>query len=261
MTVKPNKLKQKLAAGELGLGFSVNYLRSPDAAAIAAACGYDWIKPDMEHATYDIDMVSQICMAALDVGCTAVVRVPGKQHFHASRMLDGGAQGIIIPHVDSVEEAKSAVDHCKFPPIGHRSSPGPVPQLSYGSYKLPDAMRLTNENVMVVIMLETWEAVQLADDVAALEGVDVIHIGTNDLTAAMGIPGQYDHAQTIAAYEIVTAACKKHGKIAGMGGIYDEENAKRYIEMGCRFINSGGDLGFMLGGAKARSDFLNGVTF
>lgn len=259
MTVKPNRLKEKLAAGEIGLGFSVNYLRSPDVSKIAKACGFDWIKPDMEHATYDIDMVSQMCMSALDVGCTAVVRVPGKQHFHASRILDGGAQGVIIPHVDSVEEAKAAVDHCKYPPIGHRSSPGPVPQLSYQPYKLPDAMRLTNENIMVVIMLETWEAIQLADDVAALEGVDVIHIGTNDLTAAMGIPGQYGHEKVIEAYKIVTDACKKHGKFAGMGGIYDQENATRYIEMGCRFINSGGDLGFMTAGANKRAAFLNGI--
>jgi 2-keto-3-deoxy-L-rhamnonate aldolase RhmA len=261
MTVKPNKLREKLAAGEIGLGFSVNYLRTPDVAKIANACGYDWIKPDMEHATYDIDMVSQMCMAALDVGCTSVVRVPGKQHFHASRMLDGGAQGIIIPHVDSVEEAKAAVDHCKFPPIGHRSSPGPVPQLSYGKYNLADAMRITNENTLVVIMLETPAAIELADDIAALEGVDIIHVGSNDLTAEMGIPGQYDHERVIYSYQKVTDACKKHGKIAGMGGIYDEPNARRYIDMGCRFINAGGDLGFMMSGAQERSGFLSNVKF
>ena len=261
MTVKPNRLKEKLNAGEIGLGFSVNYLRSPDVAAIANACGYDWIKPDMEHATYDIDMVSQMCMAALDVGCTPVVRVPGKQHFHASRILDGGAQGVIIPHVDSVEEAKAAVDWCKFPPIGHRSSPGPVPQLSYAKYSLADTMRLSNENIMVVIMLETWDAIQLADDIASLEGVDVLHIGSNDLSADMGIPGQYDHEKMIQSFKIMTDACKKHGKIAGMGGIYDEENASRYIGMGCRFINAGGDLGFMTGGAQQRSAFLNSIKF
>ena len=259
MTVKLNILKQKLIAGEMGLGFSVNYLRTPDVSKIASVCGYDWIKPDMEHATYDIDMVSQMCISALDAGCSPIVRVPGKQHFHASRILDGGAQGVIIPHVDSVEEAKAAVDWCKFPPIGHRSSPGPVPQLSYSKYNLADTMRRCNENTLVVIMLETWDAIQSADDIAAIEGVDVLHIGSNDLSADMGIPGQYDHNKLIECYKIMTDACKKHGKFAGMGGIYDEENATRFIDMGCRFINSGGDLGFMTAGANKRSHFLNNV--
>ena len=260
MTVKANMLKQKLMAEEMGLGFSVNYLRSPDVAKIASACGYDWIKPDMEHATYDIDMVSQMCISALDVGCTPVVRIPGKQHFHASRILDGGAQGVIVPHVDTVEEAKTAVDWCKFPPVGHRSSPGPVPQLSYSKYNLAETMRLCNENTLVVIMLETWGAIKLADDIAALEGVDVLHIGSNDLTADLGIPGQYNHEKVIECYRIMTDACKRHGKFAGMGGIYDEENATRYIRMGCTFINSGGDLGFMTDGANKRYSFLNSIT-
>ena len=108
-------------------------------------------------------------------------------------------------------------------------------------------------------MLETWDAIQLADDIAAIKGVDVLHIGSNDLSADMGIPGQYGHEKLIECYKIMTDACKKHGKFAGMGGIYDEENASRYIKMGCRFINSGGDLGFMTAGANKRSHFLNNI--
>jgi len=187
--------------------------------------------------------------------------VPGKEHHHASRVLDGGAQGIVVPHVDSLEEARHAVSHCKYPPIGHRSLYGQQAQFGFRSLPVAEVMQLANEETLVVLMLETPHAITLADDIAALPGVDVVMIGTNDLCAEMGIPGQYGHPNVVAAYESVIAACRKHGKVPGMGGVVDHSLMERSIKMGMRFILSGNDLAFLMAGASARAKFLNELTY
>ena len=110
-------------------------------------------------------------------------------------------------------------------------------------------------------MLETPAAIELADPIAALPGVDVVMIGTNDLCAEMGIPGQYGDAKVEAAYKTVIEACRKHGKHPGMGGVVDHALMDKYINMGMRFILSGNDTGFLMAGARTRSEFLHGLKY
>ena len=95
--------------------------RSVDIATIGKTCGYDWLFIDMEHSSMDLDCAAQIAMASLPAGITPIVRVPGKEHHHSSRILDSGAQGIVVPHVDTAEEAKRVASQCRYPPIGKRS--------------------------------------------------------------------------------------------------------------------------------------------
>ena len=164
MTIIANAAKQKLAAGELAIGFGLRSMRTVDAGRIAAACGFDWLFIDMEHGSYDVDLACQISVAALDSGITPIPRVPGHQHFHASRVLDGGAMGVVVPHVSTVAEAKAAVDHCKFPPVGHRSMVGGLAQLGYGGGgSVANQAKIMNDNTLVVVMLETPEAIENAD--------------------------------------------------------------------------------------------------
>jgi len=139
MSLYKNHTKQQLAAGKLAIGFGLRLARSVDIATIGKTCGYDWLFIDMEHNSMDVDTAAQIAMAALPVGITPIVRVPGKEHFHASRLLDAGAQGIVVPHVDSVEEAQRAVSYCKYPPIGHRSVMGVLPQYGYRSVPVAES--------------------------------------------------------------------------------------------------------------------------
>src|SRR5262245_30237458 len=115
MTVIRNAAKLRLAAGELSLGLGVRQSRTVDIATVAKTTGFDWLFIDMEHNSMGVDTAAQIAMASLAVGVTPIVRVPGKEHYHASRLLDAGAQGIVVPHVDTVEEAKRVVSHCKYP--------------------------------------------------------------------------------------------------------------------------------------------------
>lgn len=260
MSITPNVAKQKLQAGELAIGFGLRSTRTTDIAKIAKTCGFDWLFIDMEHGSFDVDMVCQISVAALDTEITPIVRVPGHQHFHAARVLDGGAMGVVVPHVDTAEQASAAVDHAKFPPIGHRSMTGLLPQLGFenpGKAELPKVM---NENTMVTVMLETPEAIANADAIAAVDGVDVLLIGSNDLSAEMGIPGEYNDDKIVAAYDATISAARNNGKFAGMGGIYDHDTMERYIKMGAQFLLGGSDTSFMIAAGKQRTGFLKGIA-
>lgn len=259
MSVYPNHTKRQLAEGKLALGMGLRLARSVDIATIGKTCGYDWLFIDMEHSSMDLDTAAQIAMASLPVGITPIVRVPGKEHHHASRILDAGAQGIVVPHVDSVEEAERAVAYCKYPPVGHRSAMGALPQFAYRGVPVGEALPIANQETLVIVMLETPDAIAKADRIAAVPGLDVILIGTNDLCAEMGIPGQFNDARVEDAYRTVIAACRKHGKHPGMGGVYDTTLMEKYIGYGMRFILSGGDLGFLMTGARERANLLHGL--
>jgi 4-hydroxy-2-oxoheptanedioate aldolase len=259
MAIFPNHTKQQLDAGKLALGMGMRVLRSVDAGMIAKTTGFDWLFIDMEHSSMDVDQASQVAVTAMAMGITPIVRVPGKEHHHASRLLDSGAQGIVVPHVDTAEEAARVVSHCKYPPIGHRSMMGVLPQFAYESTPPADAVRISNEQILVTVMVETPLAIENAEAIAAVPGVDVVLIGTNDLCAEMGIPGQFADARVEDAYRKVIAACKKHNKHPGMGGVYDPPLMAKYIAMGMRMILSGGDLSFLMAGAKSRTQFLRGV--
>ena len=261
MFIHPNHTKRQLAAGKIAIGLGLHQSRLVDIAAIGKSCNYDWLFIDMEHSGLDIGTAAQIATAALPVGITPIVRVPGKEHHHATRMLDGGVQGVVVPHVDSVEEAKKVVAFCKYPPLGHRSLYGQLPQFNFESVPIAEACKMANEEMLVIVMLESPEAIAQADEIAAIPGIDVLLIGTNDLCAESGIAGQYGHEKIVAAYQTVIDACKKHGKYPGMGGVVDHTLMEKYIGMGMRFILSGNDIGFLMSGAKARSAFLHGLKY
>jgi 2-keto-3-deoxy-L-rhamnonate aldolase RhmA len=256
MSVVINEAKRRLEAGELAIGFGLRQSRTMDTPQIAKACGYDWIFIDMEHAPYDVDLAAQMSQTALSVGVTPIVRVPGPQHFHASRLLDAGALGIVVPHVDTAEQAAQAVSYCRYPPLGKRSLAGSPPQTRFAPMSTADAAAAVNKEGLVVVMVESPLAVENADAMAAVKGVDVLLIGSNDLAAEMGITGQVGHAKIKDAYAKVTAACKKHGKYAGMGGVYEPDLMKEYIGMGAQFLLGGSDFSFLMAGAKQRASAL-----
>ena len=251
-----NPARERLAKGELALGIGLRQARTADIAAVMASCGFDWLFIDLEHGTMPLDIAVQISGAALSAGITPLVRVPSGQYSMATRALDGGALGIVMPHVDTAEEAKSVVDHLKYPPLGHRSVAGPQAFFGYRPVPVGEAARTMNAETLIVVMLETPQAIASADAIAAVPGIDVLLIGTNDLAMEMGIPGQFDHAEIERAYERVIAACQKHGKWPGMGGCYVDDLLRRYIAMGMRMILGGNDLPFLITGASARAKHL-----
>lgn len=254
-----NTVRERLAAGQLALGMGLRQARTVDIGRVVAACGYDFAFIDMEHNTMGIDTAAQIAVACHDAGVTPLVRVPGYEHYLATRLLDAGAMGIVFPHVDTAEHARQLVDNCKYPPMGHRSLGGPMAQLGFRAYPRAESTAVVNKETILVMMLETPEAVANADAIAAVPGVDVLLIGTNDLTLELGIAGRYDDARVVQAYDTVIAACARHGKYPGMGGIYDHPTMEQYIKKGARFVLGGSDISFLMAGAQARAEFLRGI--
>jgi 2-keto-3-deoxy-L-rhamnonate aldolase RhmA len=254
-----NHAKAQLAAGELALGMGLRQARTVDIAQIAQTAGFDWLFIDMEHNSMDIDTAAQICAAALVGGVTPIIRVPGHEPFHATRLLDTGAMGIVVPHVSTPEQAARIADMCRFPPAGGRSIPGMLPQVGFQSLPIADVVRAINDEVLVVAMIETREGLENADAIAAVPGIDVLLVGATDLAADLGITGQLGHMRVAAAVDAVCAACHRHGKVPGVGGVYDEALMTAYVQKGARFILSGSDLAFLMTGAKSRSAMLRAI--
>jgi 2-keto-3-deoxy-L-rhamnonate aldolase RhmA len=248
-----NHAKERLAAGELALGIGLRQARTVDIGRIMKTAGYDFLFIDLEHNSMSVDLAGQISIAAQDAGITPVVRVPGFEHFHASRALDAGAQGIVVPHVDDPEVAATMVSQCMYPPVGHRSITGTLPQLDFRPAPLGEAAAAINAGTLLILMIETPEAVANVDAIAAVPGFDVLLVGANDLCMAMGIPGQFDHPRLGEALERIVAAGRANAKHAGLGGIYDPPLMQRYLAMGFRLVLCGSDLTFMLSAARERA--------
>jgi 4-hydroxy-2-oxoheptanedioate aldolase len=256
MTALRNVARERLERDELSLGLGLRMARTVDIAKALKTCDYDWLFIDLEHNTMSIDTAGQIAVAALDVGIAPLVRVPRRQYWMATRALDGGALGVVMPHVDTAEEAREVVDHLRYPPAGHRSVAGSLPQMDFKPMKTGDITTVLNAATLITVMVESPESVENVDAIAAVPGVDAILVGTNDLAMEMGIPGDFTNPKIVGAYEKVIAACKKHGKFPGMGGVYAEDLMRRYIGMGMRMILAGGDTGMMMQAATQRAVLL-----
>ena len=258
MTTVANHALRQLRAGKLAIGIGLRQARTVDTAQIMKTAGFDWLFIDCEHNSMGTDTAAQIASAALAVGITPVVRVAGKEHWLASRMLDNGAQGVVVPHVETDSEAKRIADHCRFPPIGHRSMGGGLQQLGFAPVPVGEAARIVNEETLVVVMLESPRGIENCEAIAAVPGIDALLIGTNDLCMEMGIPGQFDDPRIREAYAKVIAACRKHGKFPGMGGMYTPELLERHISMGVQLILSGSDFSLLMQAGKARAGLVRG---
>jgi 2-keto-3-deoxy-L-rhamnonate aldolase RhmA len=254
-----NTTRRKLEEGQLALGMGLRQARTVDIADIAKTCDFDWLFIDMEHNSMSMDTAAQICSASLAVGVTPIVRVPGHESFHASRLLDTGALGVVVPHVSNAAEARRAVDNCRFPPYGKRSIPGGLPQISFQAKPLTEVIEHINKETLVVVMIETREGLDNVDEIAAVPGIDVLLVGTNDMAAELGVAGQLGHELVRNAVKRVCEASRKHRVFPGVGGVYDEALMKLYVEMGSRFILSGSDLAFMMHGARLRSKMLRDI--
>jgi 2-keto-3-deoxy-L-rhamnonate aldolase RhmA len=254
-----NIARDKLEQGALALGVGIRLTRSVEIARAMAAAGFDWLFLDMEHGVMSLEACAQIAVAALDAGIAPIARVPNGEYAIATRALDNGVLGIVVPHVDTAAEAREIVDRFKYPPQGHRSMGGIGPHYALRQASSRAAADALNSANLTVVMLETPTAIGNADAIAAVPGIDVLLIGTNDLCAEMGIHGDFADPRVAEAYRTTTAACKKHGKYAGMGGIYSEELMRPYIEMGVRFVLGGQDSGFMAAAAAQRSAVLRGM--
>jgi 2-keto-3-deoxy-L-rhamnonate aldolase RhmA len=244
--------KEKLARGELVLCMGLRQARTVDVAMIAAQAGFDCVYVDMEHSSISLETTSLICAGCQGLGITPLVRPPSHAPDWVSRTLDGGAHGLIVPHVSNSAQASAIVAAARFPPLGSRSVMGPTPALAYKALPLAETNRTLNAQTLLIVMIETPEGVERAAEIAAVDGIDMLLIGSNDLCTELGIPGELRHPKLRAAYEAVARGCEKHGKSLGVGGIRgDPELQKQLVELGARFIIAGNDVSYLAGAARA----------
>jgi 2-keto-3-deoxy-L-rhamnonate aldolase RhmA len=249
-----NAVKEKLARGEVVASMTVRLSRSIEIARIAKTAGFDMLYIDLEHAPLTMDATGQICLACLDVGIVPAVRVPANTPDYISRILDAGALGIIAPHVRSAEEARAVVRAAKLPPQGERSNTGAFPHLQYRSFPAAETCAAINDATLMIVQFESAECLERADEIIAVEGVDIVLVGLNDMLGDMGLAGQYDHPKVGEIYRTVIDACRRHGKHCGVGGLASRPDLMaEYIRMGARYVSTGTDLAFLLGAATARA--------
>jgi 2-keto-3-deoxy-L-rhamnonate aldolase RhmA len=226
---------------------TIRLTRGVEIAQLAKTAGFDMIYVDMEHSTITLDTTGQICLAALNAGVAPMVRVPANTPEYIQRVLDGGALGIIAPGIGSAAEAREVVKAVKFPPHGERGASGALPHLQYRSFPTAEADVALNDATMVIVQFESAAALEQADEIAAVEGVDMVLIGVNDMLASMGLPGQYEHPKVRDAYARTIEACRKHGKHVGVGGLSTRPKlAAEFIAMGARLVSTGTDIQFLL---------------
>jgi staphyloferrin B biosynthesis citrate synthase len=248
-----NPAKERMRAGDVALGMIVRMARSADIARIAKASGHDFIFIDGQHSLFSVETVGHIAQTALAIDVAPLVRVRSCDDPSTSVILDNGATGIIFPDVNSADDARRAVAACKFPPVGKRSVSGGYPNFDFRAVPLTQAVPALNDATLVVCMIETVEGLANVEAIAAVDGVDVIHVGCNDLLTAMGLPGQFGCPEIVAAIERIIAAAKKHGKFAGLGGERDMARQLSFIKSGVRFVTTQTDIGFLMAAANQRT--------
>ena len=249
-----NPVKDKLARGEVVASMTVRLVRNVEIASIARTAGFDTLYIDVEHSSFSLETTGQICIAALAVGIAPFVRVPSIRPEHVSRVLDGGALGVIAPHVRSAEEARAVVRAAKYAPLGERSAAGTLPHLQYRAFPQTEANKALNDATMVIVQCESAEFLDRADEIMGVDGVDMALIGTNDLLADWGLTGQYEHPRVREAYAHVIAAAQPHGKHVGVGGLATRPDlAAAFVRLGARYVSTGTDLAFLQAACAAKA--------
>ena len=252
-----NRLKDKLARGEVAASMIVRLTRSAEIAQIAATAGFDSLYVDLEHASFSLETTGAICTAALATGITPLVRVPGVAE--VSRVLDAGALGVIAPHVHTAAQARDYVTAAKFPPLGERSAAGALPHLQYRAFPAAQADAAMNAATMVVVQFESEEALRNAEAIVAVDGVDMVLIGSNDMLASFGLAGQYEHPRLREAFARTIEVCRRQSKPdnpkhVGVGGLSSRPDlAAQFVKMGARYVSTGTDLSFLLAACTAKA--------
>jgi 2-dehydro-3-deoxyglucarate aldolase/4-hydroxy-2-oxoheptanedioate aldolase len=241
-------IRQRLKQGETLLGQIVLEFFTPGIGPMLDACGLDFVIYDMEHGRCDIGMLEQMIASCRGSRIVPMVRVPDLNFAPLGRVLDIGARGVMVPRVETPEQAEEIVRALKYPLQGRR---GVALGVAHDLYRPAGAefFAQANEEIPVIIQVETVKAFENLDAIIAVPGVDVAWIGHYDLTVSMGIPAQFDHPRLMQAMDDLVDACKRHGVAPGFLPA-TAESAAHWINKGFRMISLGSDIGVFLEGMR-----------
>mgnify|MGYP000023413723 FL=1 len=245
-----NPVKAKLKAGKPSIGTWIT-IGHPDVAEFLATLGFDWFVFDMEHSPISFETVQVLMQASSFSKTVPLVRVAWNDMVLIKRALDIGAYGVVIPWVNTKEDAINAVKYCRYPPRGLRGC-GP----RRAAVRDPEYFETVEEELLVVVQIETEEALKNIDDILTVEGIDACYIGPNDLSMNLGVFRQWGHPKFRKALEIVLDACKRYGVAPGMH--CNINNINEALEMGFKFCAIDSDYRFLLRGAREAIERVEG---
>ena len=249
MTVpSSNPLRDKLQSDEpiIGTWISIGH---PDVIEIVGTCGFDWFVIDMEHAPIGVETMHRLLQANGPDGPAPVVRVPPGDTLAIQQSLDGGAAGVIVPQVNSVEEAERAVRACLYPPDGTRGM-GPRRCTGYG-VRFSEYLDQANDIIFIGVQIETEDAVRNVDEILSVGRIDAAVVGLGDLSSSLGCVKNRGVPKMLDAVDKVLDACGKHEAVPCLGYVGDADTAKKYLDKGFRMIGLGQDDMFMARAARA----------
>jgi len=252
--IKENRVKQVLRAGGVAIGTMVAHVRTPSIAVMLKAAGFDFFFLDSEHGAFNLETVQDICLVAREAGIVPILRVPGLEDAYLFRPLDAGVMGLLCPHVETAEQARSIVRATKYYPLGERGMSLRNVHTSFMRGKGDEVTRRLNEESLIALQVETAVGVDNIEAIVAVEGVDAVYVGPNDLSQTVGVPGQIHHPEVTARIERVIAACNRAGVAPGLH-TYDVDSAQGWLRKGIRLLGFSGESAFIVDtGAKVVTD-------
>lgn len=244
-----NLTKKKLKNGEIALGIRIVESKSLGVLRIIKDSGMDWVFIDCEHGSYDMETILDLSRYSNSIGLCPVVKVPKLDYHLLSRPLDQEAMGLIVPLIETAEQAKDAVRFTRYPPLGER---GCGLDNDYCGWKSGAAeyIEWANENILLILQIESRKAIENIDEIAKVKGVDVLLMGPLDLSVSLGVPGEVSHPLVAESIERVAKACAKNGIVFGFPGSL--ENAAMWAKKGARLICVGSDTTILADGCRQK---------
>jgi 4-hydroxy-2-oxoheptanedioate aldolase len=234
--------KQRLLERQLGTFLN---LGNACAARMAADLGFDWVLIDLEHGAGSEHSLPNLTMAIEGTSCSPIVRVVSNHQDQIKRALDLGAAGVMVPYISTANEATAAVSFTRYPPRGVRGVASSTVATGFG-LRAEQYQREAEAQILTIVQIETGEGVENAEQIAAVEGVDVLFVGPLDLSFQLGCPRNFEHPTQVAALGRVVAACRKHGKAAGI--LSNIDNVADHLRRGFNFVAIGSESAALIDG-------------
>ena len=243
-------LRKRILSGESVYGTMIRQARDPGAPVIFAAAGFDFVFIDMEHGNYNMETVADLIRGAKSAGIATVIRVPHLETFYISRVLDAGAEGIMVPMTSRREQAETIVRYSKYAPLGKRGLGTQTGHTDYKPARAAEFMREANENTLILAQIETQEAIENIDSILSVEGIDVGLIGPNDLSISLNISDQMNSPILTEAIDRVVTSAKRHKKASGIH-IGNIDAIKKWKAKGMTVLAYSTDIGFLYNASKS----------
>jgi len=244
-----NTTRERLSRGETVFGCGLQTYRSPEIARTFAVAGFDYVFIDLEHSSFDLETAHDMIKASLDSGITPICRVGELAYSLVARLLDSGAQGIILPRVEDPAILRESLSWMRFPPVGKRGYGINPTMIRYEARSFPEIIEHQNLNTLAVVQFETRTAMERADELLSVPGMNIAMVGPADLSISLGVPGQFDHPTMVSTIDVLVEKCNRHGIVPGIQ-TRSLAMSKFWAERGMRFIGTAAEHALLLEKAK-----------